>query len=396
MGEILLDFKELKKMRLSCNVSQVKAAEIAGISQDYLSKIELGRRVLTKELETKLVNYYQYVLDHTHHNDVLEAKFDWVRIRFRTNDWELIAREYLGIDPDFFIYKHTGKFGYVASYVFGAIQILESKKGDNRGVLVEMSGQGCRNYEAVLDERSETWIDFFLRCEQFGDMSYCRIDHCLDDKVGIVSIPELIKKVQKGHFKTKFRSTRWISEQQLKEKVDEGATLYLGSRTGTIHFAFYEKDYEQAKKLKEPIENMEVKNRYEVRLMNERADKFIKEYLSCSDPSLLIRSLLDQYVTFYDYDKYSKSMVESKAWRELLQNTVNIDFRMEPEPPSFQKSIRWMKYQGAKTLKKLRALGIYTNHDYIEEMIDEAELTDDEAMELIQATTDLDEIVVKE
>lgn len=391
-----MDCKELKKMRLSCNVSQVKAAEIAGIDRAHLSRIESGKRKLVKEIEEKLVKYYQYVLDHTHHNDVLEAKFDWVRIRFRTNDWELIAREYLGIHPDLFIYKHTGKFGYVACYVFGTIQILESKKGDNRGVLVELTGQGCRNFEAILEERGETWKDFFRRCKQFGDMSHRRIDYCLDDKVRIVSIPELIKKVEKGHFKTKFRSTRSISEQQLKEEKDSGATLYLGSRQGTIHFAFYEKDYEQAKKLKEPIENMEVKNRYEVRLMNERADKFIEEYLDRSDCSLVIRSILDQYVTFYDYDKNSKSLVESKAWRELLQNTVNIDFRMEPEPHSFQKSMRWMKYQGAKTLKKLRELGIYMNHDFIEEMIDEAELTDDEAMEVIQATTELDEVVVKE
>lgn len=331
-----MDYKELKKMRLSCNVAQAKAAEVVGISQNYLSKIELGRRILTKEIEERLVGYYQYVLDHTHHNDVLEAKFDWVRIRFRTNDWELIAREYLCIDPDMFIYKHTGKFGYVACYDFGKIQVLESKKGDNRGVLIELTGQGCRNYEEILEARGETWRDFFLRCKTFGDISYNRVDYCMDDKIGIVSIPELIKKVEKGHFKTKFRSTRSINEQQLNEQTDSGATLYLGSRQGTIHFAFYEKDYEQAKKLKEPIETMPIKNRYEVRLMNERANKFIDEYLTHSDCSVVIRSVLDQYVTFYDYDKKSKSLIESKAWRKLLQDTVNIDFRMEPEPHSLK------------------------------------------------------------
>lgn len=390
-----MEYKEFKKLRLSCNVSQVKAAEIAGVTQAQISQIESGRRKLTEEIKTRLVKYYQYVLDRTYRNDVLDAKFDWVRIRFRTNDWELIAREYLCIHPDMFIYKHTGKFGYVACYDFGKIQVLESKKGDNRGVLIELTGQGCRNYEAILEERGETWKDFFYRCKAFGDMSYRRVDYALDDKIGIVSIPELIKKVEKGHFKTKFRSTRSISEQQLKESTDSGATLYLGSRQGTIHFAFYEKDYEQAKKLKEPIETMEIKNRYEVRLMNERANKFIDEYLTRSDCSLVIRSLFDQYVTFYDYDKNSKELVESKAWRKLLQDTVEIDFRMEPEPYSFQKSMRWMKYQGSKTLKKLREYGKYMEHDFIEEMIEEADLTDDEAMEVVQAVTELDEMVVK-
>lgn len=389
-----MDSEKLKKMRLSCNVTQGDAAKVAGIDRGHLSRIESGKRSLTKEIEEKLVNHYQYVLDHTYHNDVLEAKFDWVRIRFRTNDWERIAKEFLCIHPDFFIYKHTGKFGYIACYDFGYIQVLESKKGDERGVLVELTGQGCRHYEAILDERNETWKDFFYRCQSFGDISFRRIDFALDDKIGIVSIPELIKKTEKGMFKSKFRTTRSINEKQIKEEGEQGATLYLGSRKGTIHFAFYEKDYEQAMKLKKTREEIEVKNRYEIRMMNEKANKFIEEYLNRFDCSIVIRSIIDQYVTFYDYDKNSKEYVESKKWRELLQTTTNIDFRMEPEPQSFQKSLRWIKYQGGRTLKKIREYSMFIGEDLIEKIIDEAELTEDDMMQVIQATTELEDVCV--
>ena len=50
-----------------------------------------------------------------------------------------------------------------------------------------------------------------------------------------------------------------------------GNTLYIGSLQSEVYFCIYEKDYEQYKKNDIPIEDAEVKNRFEIRLKNERA-----------------------------------------------------------------------------------------------------------------------------
>lgn len=60
----------------------------------------------------------------------------------------------------------------------------QKKETTERGG-IELTGQGCRDYEAILETRGKTWRDFFHRCKAFGDMSYRRVDYCLDDKIGL-------------------------------------------------------------------------------------------------------------------------------------------------------------------------------------------------------------------
>ncbi|MFS1069836.1 replication initiation factor domain-containing protein, partial [Enterococcus casseliflavus] len=105
---------------------------------------------------------------------------------------------------------------------------------------------------------------------------------------------------------------------------------------------------------------------------------------------------IDKYVTFFDYDKYRKELVVSKEWNELLKETIDVDFSMEPKEVSFEKSYRWMNYQGGRVLKKLRLYGEYTGEDLIEKIIENAELSDEDEMQVEQATTDSANIVVLE
>lgn len=88
-------------------------------------------------------------------------------------------------------------------------------------------------------------------------------------------------------------------------------------------------------------------------------------------------------------------MVVSKEWNELLKETIDVDFSMEPKEVSFEKSYRWMNYQG-RVLKKLRLYGEYTGEDLIEKIIENAELSDEDEMQVEQATTDSANIVILE
>lgn len=391
-----MESKNYKELRLKCGLTQSKAAKDLGISREFINRIESGKKNPSEELAGRLNEYYRSFLNAIQTTDDVTAIFDWVRVRFPTNDWQMICEKVLCIDPDLFFYKHTGKYGYVECYYYGNIQILNSKNGDSRGVLVDMSGQGCRNYEVVLDELNQRWHEFFSRCRDIGKGTFTRLDCALDDKKEIISIPKFADKWRKGYLKTDFKVVKVIDERLMKNNSDNGMTIYFGSRNGTIHFAFYQKDYEQAKKKKIAKEDVEVKNRYEIRLMDEKANRFIDEFLTYYDCSLLIRSIIDKYVTFFDYDKYRKELVVSKEWNELLKETIDVDFSMEPKEVSFEKSYRWMNYQGGRVLKKLRLYGEYTGEDLIEKIIENAELSDEDEMQVEQATTDSANIVVLE
>ncbi len=53
-----------------------------------------------------------------------------------------------------------------------------------------------------------------------------------------------------------------------------------------VYFCIYEKDYEQYKKNDIPIEDAEVKNRFEIQLKNERAYYAVRDLLVYDNPSI--------------------------------------------------------------------------------------------------------------
>ena len=67
-------------------------------------------------------------------------------------------------------------------------------------------------------------------------------------------------------------------------------------------FCIYEKDFEQYKKNDIPIEEAEVKNRFEIRLKNERAYYALRDLLAYDNPEQTAFKIINRYVRFVDKD----------------------------------------------------------------------------------------------
>ena len=67
-----------------------------------------------------------------------------------------------------------------------------------------------------------------------------------------------------------------------------------------VYFCIYEKDYEQYKKHDIPIADAEVKNRFEIRLKNERAFYAIRDLLEHDNPERTAFQIINRYVRFAD------------------------------------------------------------------------------------------------
>lgn len=79
-----------------------------------------------------------------------------------------------------------------------------------------------------------------------------------------------------------------------------GNTLYIGSLQSEVYFCIYEKDYEQYKKHDIPIADAEVKNRFEIRLKNERAFYAIRDLLEHDNPERTAFQIINRYVRFVE------------------------------------------------------------------------------------------------
>ena len=91
----------------------------------------------------------------------LRACVDWLQVTFKNVKNVHDIFDFLGLDHDWFIDTKIGKYGYDSSYRFGHIAIYyfsyDTGKIEGSYFHLEMTGQGCREYEEMT---KYDWITF--------------------------------------------------------------------------------------------------------------------------------------------------------------------------------------------------------------------------------------------
>ena len=211
-----------------------------------------------------------------------------------------------------------------------------------------------------------------------------RIDLAINDHTGILDIPELAEKCRKREYIGKSRSYKFYQSGELiKHREDDreymGRTLYLGSLKSDVYFCIYEKDYEQYKKNDIPIEDAEVKNRFEIRLKNERAYYAVRDLLVYDNPEHTAFKIINRYIRFVDKDdskpRSDWKLNEEWAWF-IGNNRERLKLTTKPEPYSFQRTLNWLSHQVAPTLKVAIKLDEINQTQVVKDILDHAKLTD--------------------
>jgi phage replication initiation protein len=247
---------ELKEKRQSYGVTQTKLALEVGISRKHLSEIESRKAIPSEKLKIALLE----TLERLNPQTPLELLLDYVRIRFPTTDVDKIIYQVLLFKKEYLLHEEYGFYGYEEQFRHGDIVLFVSHDS-SKGVLLELKGKGCRQFESFLLAQQRNWYDFFLTClQKKGVMK--RLDLAINDKIGILNIPELARKCKQEECISVFRSFKNYRSGELvhrDEKSNMGNTLYIGSLKSEVYFCLYEKDYEQFVKNDIPLEEAQVK-----------------------------------------------------------------------------------------------------------------------------------------
>lgn len=113
------DFKE---KRTQYGVSQNQLAVMAGVSREYVSRLESGKVALTEEIKGKFTD----ALDKLNPDNPLEMVLDYVRIRFPTQDVKHVVEDILKLRLDVMIHEDFGFYSYAKHYVLGDVFVLTS------------------------------------------------------------------------------------------------------------------------------------------------------------------------------------------------------------------------------------------------------------------------------
>ncbi|EAE6669890.1 helix-turn-helix domain-containing protein [Listeria monocytogenes] len=403
--------QEIRVLRKRLHLTQQQFADKLNWSKSYLSMIETGKRTVTKECITRIRKIFHLeggVLP-------MEAKIDFLRIRFKINSPFKVIKKILRMNSDAFIYKNYGFNHYTETYCFSDIFVFTNPENLDMGVMIELRGQGCREFELILEEQEETWTTFFWRLYQsdiFGeglviDTKITRIDLALDEHLSLLypnyDLFELKEKVEQGLVDTTFRNFDFTGGIVVKngQLINKRLSLYFGSRQSPFYLNFYQKDYELAKKEAISVEMARqkygIKNRYEIRLADEKAYLFVEYFLSTGETfEWVAKELIDTAIKVYDCDRNGSRSHYSQNWRMVIESMQELRLTMKGEKPNYEKALRWLSNYLAPTLKKIWIMDQTFGTNELMSRIQQAELKEKDQEELAKLTTTIKELLVQE
>jgi|GEM_PF-2020839 len=213
--------------RLQYGVSQTKLAVMAGISREHLSRIESGKVAVTEEMKVKLLE----ALEKFNPEAPLTMLFDYVRIRFPTLDIGHIIKDILQLNIQYMIHEDFGHYSYTEHYYIGDIFVYTSPD-EEKGVLLELKGKGCRQFESYLLAQERSWYDFLMDALVDGGVMK-RLDLAINDHTGMLDIPELTEKCRNEECVSVFRSFKSYASGELvkHEEQDKAGMGYAVKAT---------------------------------------------------------------------------------------------------------------------------------------------------------------------
>jgi phage replication initiation protein len=411
LKEQAMQGKEIKQLRHRLDMSQKEFAEKIGITRSFLSKIENGKKKSCVELVEKIRKAFSLEGGFL----PMEAKIDFLRIRFKYHSPVEVIEKVLRMSADHFGHKDFGFYHYTATYFFSEIFVYYNPNDLNMGVMIEFRGQGCREFELILEEQKACWTTFFWRLYEenlFGkglivDTKITRIDIALDEMVSDLypnyDLFELKEKWEKRLVDSTFQNFDFRGGEVVKNNqyLNKGLSLYFGSRQSPMYMNFYQKDFELAKKEQISVEmarqKYEVKNRYEVRLADEKAYLFV-EYLLSTGESLewVVKELIDTSIKVYDCDEDGIRTGYSEHWRLVIESMERLHLTMKGQKPSYEKSLRWLSNYLAPTLKKIWIIDQTLGKNELMERIEKAELKDKDIEKIKEITTKIKRLLVED
>lgn len=284
--------------------------------------------------------------------------FDWLSFTWRA-DFDSFIPSFES-DPDFCIFqavlrllgldksglfflKTFGFHGYKDRYFYDGISIMLNHAADNSGVLIEMSGQGCRNFEKYSTVTFDT-LFYFFRSEP-GIYNVTRLDVAYDDFNYIIDQKKMIDDIHQLNFVSKFQRNRF----EIIEHPDHtGITINMGSMKSDVFFRCYDKRFERESKLNTEAD-CKYWVRFEMQLRHDRAYEFILKYLrgvmysgtDHSDPECVIGKIffgvVNNYVRFVTPDKNDSNKRRWKLrryWTNFLQHLEKISL-YTPHPVEY-------------------------------------------------------------
>jgi phage replication initiation protein len=306
---------------------------------------------------------------------------DFLAVTFKKVTDPMTAIEYCGLDPGLFIDTSIGGMGYKRSFRLDNI-VGFYDGNDGMGCHISMTGQGCRQYEALTGNKPFMWL-YFIKDLLLQGASFTRLDIALDNVDGRLSLDYLRQAVKHKTIRTRFKNYKLYSEGSLSRSVADwhSETIQFGTTSSRILIQFYNKAVEQEKKHDLTPGSLGTWARCEVRLFKERAHEAacqIYDYLRKAekiDPrifSILASGIIMNYICVIDIEN-DTNISRCKAaswWTRWLVRTRKIKLTTAEAPKYIEPMMQHMEKQYAATFAMFKEhLGVVRFSEFMRKLL---------------------------
>ena len=257
---------------------------------------------------------------------------------------------------------------------------MTNRKSGESTTMLEMSGEGCREFEDryfsalfMADnsiDRTETvrkgWIELIETClEMSGECK--RVDLPTDDFSGRITVDEIKGKVAHHYYSTTLRALETTDNKDglkdvktVRDSKLSGYSATFGTRK-SLQLCIYDKLAERLSSGIDPKVDSWI--RYEVRFYHERAESEIRELLKALKTGQESSHIVGALAAIIDFkeptDASSKHRNDAKTWskwEELVKDGSAFNgFASAPRVMSVESNASWLMREGAKSFLRVLA-----------------------------------------
>lgn len=285
---------------------------------------------------------------------------DWLTVTFHgVQVWDV--QQIVGLKETVpWTLSHSFINGYPLDLSFGHIHIRHGadnpayyadpkKARTDMGICLDMSGQGCREFESWSDK---SWMDFITDIFRCGGvigarMKVTRLDLAYDDHSGLLNIWRMKRDVEDRNYISKSKKSMiiWSDDQ---ETDIHGLTLQIGSKKSPVLIRIYDKAAERGyKKEKHWI-------RVELQLRQDRAHEALKLLFQRESIGMVASGIIRNYCMFVtpSSDSNKARWPIAEYWQRVLEGFEKIRIWHAPgEEYNFSKTENFLIEQYGQVIQ---------------------------------------------
>lgn len=294
----------------------------------------------------------------TPNTNSLTSCVDWFSATFfNCKNWQELCG-IICVSEGLFDVKEKGINGYSKSAVWGNIQIFFDGHSENMGIFLNMSGQGCRQFEETFEETGWGWSDFFEYVLGY-EMNITRLDVAIDDFYGYFKLKQIESCIRRGCVLSRFKTARNFEEFILKNGETNGQTIYFGKTDVIIRF--YDKYAERVNKGYALNREIDFWQRTEVQLRGDRAKAAVETIVNNElQIGIFIKGILNRYLCFKEKgtQKHRTQWKNCRWWDKFLNGVDKIRLSLTAPEKTILRTKDWIDTQICASVATLfEALG---------------------------------------